>query len=100
MNIRFEHASVEDADALISVQDKSFYADFTRYGVCPGYNRSHDSMVESIVRNHVYKILHDDTVIGDIIIRDNGNEDYYLGCICVIPEYENQGVGQAAMRFI
>lgn len=100
MNIQFEHAVLEDADTLISVQNKSFYSDFIKYGVCPGYNRSHDSMVESISRNNVYKILCDGIVVGDIIVRDNGNGNYYLGCICVIPDYENNGIGQLAMKFI
>jgi len=100
MNIQFDRAALEDADALISVQDQSFYSDFIKYGICPGYNRTHDSMVESISRNHVYKILYDGTVIGDIIVRDSGNGDYFLGCICVIPDYENKGIGQLAMRFI
>ena len=100
MNIQFERASLEDVDILISVQNQSFYSDFVKYGVCPGYNRSRDSMMESISRNHVYNILCDGIVVGDIIARDNDNGDYYLGCICVIPDYENKGIGQAAMDFI
>ncbi len=71
MNIQFERASLEDADILISVQNKSFYSDFIKYGVCPGYNRTHDSMVERISQNHVYKILCNGIVIGDIAVRDN-----------------------------
>ena len=57
-------------------------------------------MTESIARNYVFKILCDGMVVGDVIVKDNGNEDYYLGCLCVIPDYENRGIGQAAMRFI
>ena len=100
MHIQFESASLEDADILISVQNQSFHSDFVQYGVCPGYNRSHDSMVESISLHHVYKILCDGTVVGDIIVRDKGNETFYLGCICVIPGYENKGIGQLAMQFV
>ena len=100
MTIQFERAVLEDADALISVQNQSFYSDFIKYGVCPGYNRSHDSMVESISRNNVYKILCDSIVVGDIIVKDSGNGNYFLGCLCVIPDYENKGIGQHAMKFI
>jgi ribosomal protein S18 acetylase RimI-like enzyme len=25
---------------------------------------------------------------------------YYLGCLCVIPPYENKGIGKEAIRFI
>ncbi len=100
MNIQFERAVIEDADILISVQNQSFYSDFVKYGVCPGYNRSHDSMVESISNSIVYKILCDDNVVGDFIIKNNGDGDYYLGCFCVTPDYENKGIGQLAMNFI
>ena len=100
MNITFERALIEDADALICVQDKSFYHDFMKYGVCPGYNRSHDSMVDSILKNYVYKIQLNDIVIGDIIIKDCGDENCHLGGICVDPDYENKGIGQMAMKFI
>jgi ribosomal protein S18 acetylase RimI-like enzyme len=100
VNIQFERAVPGDADLLISVQNQSFYSDYIKYGFCPGYNRSRDSMVESILNRIVYKILCDGTVVGDIIIRDNSNGDYYLGCICVIPDYENKGIGQTAMNFI
>jgi len=100
MLIQFERALLEDADILISVQNKSFYSDYIKYGSCPGYNRSRNSMEESILNRIVYKILCDKTVVGDIIIRDDGESNYYLGCICVIPDYENQGIGQIAMSFI
>lgn len=100
MNIQFARAALEDADTLISVQDQSFYSDFIKYGICPGYNRSRDSMAESISRNFVYKILSDDVVVGDIIVKDNGNADYFLGCICIVPDYENKGIGQLALSFI
>ena len=100
MHIRFEHAVSDDADTLIAVQNQAFYSDFIQYGVCPGYNRSHDSMIASISRRHVYKILCDEVVIGNIIVRDEGNGDYYLGCICIVPEHENKGIGQLAMQFI
>ena len=100
MKIEFERATLADVDALIDVQNKSFYADFAKYGTCPGYNRSHTSMAESISQYYVYKIICDGIVVGDIIVRDNGNGDYFLGCICVIPAYENKGIGQLAMAFI
>ena len=100
MNIRFERADLADVDALIAVQNKSFFADFIQYGICPGYNRSHESMAYSICKRHVYKILCDDTVVGDIIVRDCGEGSYHLGCLCVIPEYENRGIGRRAMAFI
>jgi ribosomal protein S18 acetylase RimI-like enzyme len=57
-------------------------------------------MASSISLHHVYKILCNDIVVGDIIVRDKHDGNYYLGCICVIPAYENKGIGQLAMQFM
>ena len=100
MDVQFEQAFLEDADILISVQNQGFYADFIKYGVCPGYNHTRERMAEIISIRHVYKILCDGIVVGDIIVRDDGDGNYYLGCICIIPDYENRGIGQLAMNFI
>ena len=100
MDIQFERAVLEDTDALITVQNQSFHSDFIKYGVCPGYGRSHDNMAESVSSHFVYKILSGGTIVGDIIVRDNGDGVYHLGCIRVIPDYENKGIGHLAMQFI
>lgn len=100
MNVSFITALQEDADALIAVQNRCFHADYIRYGVCPGYGRSRGSMLESIANRIVYKILLDGELAGDLIVRSEGGGDYYLGCVCVIPEYENRGIGSQAMAFL
>ncbi len=100
MDIQFERASLEDADILISVQNQSFFSDFNKYGVCPGYNQSYDTMARNITDNYTYKILCDGSVVGDIIVRDQGSGDCHIKCLCVIPEYENKGIGQSAMKFV
>jgi ribosomal protein S18 acetylase RimI-like enzyme len=100
MNVEFICAEPEDADALIAVQDQSFFIDYVRYGVCPGYGRSRESMLKSINTRIVYKIVCDGTLVGDLIVRDEGGGAYRLGCICVIPAYENRGIGQLAMAFL
>ncbi|HPF86770.1 MAG TPA: GNAT family N-acetyltransferase [Candidatus Limiplasma sp.] len=100
MDVQFLRAVPEDADRLIAVQDQSFYADYVKYGVCPGYRRTRESMLESISRRIVYKIQCDGNIVGDIIVRDEGGGAYYLGCLCVIPTYENRGIGQLALAFL
>ena len=98
--VHFQRAVPQDADTLILVQNQSFYADYVKYGTCPGYGRTKDSMEESISRHFVYKILWDDLVVGDIIVKDNGEGHYHLGGICVVPQWEGRGIGQAAMKFL
>jgi len=100
MNIRFERADFEDIDILIEVQNQSFYADFVKYGTCPGYKKSRERMTKIISEHFVYKILCDDIVVGDVIVRNPAPTHYNLSCLCVVPEFENKGIGQSAMRFI
>ncbi len=100
MKIKFKRAIIDDIDKLINVQNQSFYADFIKYGECPGYNHSKESMNNIILNRITYKIIYNNQIVGDIIVKDNHDSTFYLGCICVIPEYENKGIGQEAIMFI
>ncbi|MDS0528494.1 GNAT family N-acetyltransferase [Clostridium sp. SHJSY1] len=103
MKIKFEKAVIEDAEEIIKVRNKSFYKDYVKYGGCPGYNNTKESMVNIISNTKdrwVFKIISNNEVIGNISVKDNHDSTYYLSCLCVIPEYENKGIGQDAIRFI
>ena len=99
MKIEFEKASVDDVDELINVRNQSFYEDYVKYGECPGYNLTKETMTEIILNRIVYKIICNNQIVGSISIMDNNDNTYYIGCLCVIPEYENKGIGQKALRF-
>ncbi|OPJ63801.1 GNAT family N-acetyltransferase [Clostridium oryzae] len=100
MEIKFERAAAEDAETLIDVRNKSFYEDYIRYGMCPGYNISKEHMIDSISSTIAYKIVCNNQVIGNIGIKDNQDSNYYIGCLCVIPDYQNKGIGQKAINFV
>lgn len=100
MEITFEKATINDCDDLINVRNQSFYEDFIKYGECPGYNCSKESMTNCILNRISYKIMCNNQIIGNISATDNHNSTYHLGCLCVIPEFENKGIGQKALKFI
>lgn len=100
MEIKFERAKLDDVEALINVRNQCFYEDYVKYGECPGYNNTIESMTGAILNRIAYKIISNDQIIGNIGIRDNNDSTYYLGCLCVIPRYENKGIGQEAIKFI
>jgi len=100
MRIQFQRATAADVDQLIEVQNKSFYSDYMKYGECPGYHHTKESMTDIVQNRIVYKMICDDQTVGDIIVRDNEDHTYFLGCLCVIPEYENQGIGQQAIHYL
>ena len=100
MEIKFERATINDTETLINVRNQCFYADYIKYGECPGYNISKEDMTNSIINRIAYKIICNNQVVGNISLTDNKDGTYYLGCLCVIPDYENKGIGQDAIRFI
>jgi len=100
MNIKFQRATIDDSDELIKVRNQSFYEDYVKYGECPGYNTSKETMANTILNKIVYKIICDNQIIGSISVKDNYDSTYHLGCLSVIPDYENKGIGQEAIRFI
>lgn len=100
MNITFIRAKPCDAADLVKVYDAAFYADFVRFSYCPGYGKSVESMIESIKETEKYAISFGDRIIGAVSLRKIGENEYYIGCLAVVPEFQHQGIGQAAIRFV
>ena len=100
MNIQFKLAEEKDILELIQVQNEAFYTDYLIYGRSPEYKRSYESMLNDVVKNIVYKIVIDDKLVGDIIVKNQGQGTYTLDSLCVIPQFENRGIGKAAIQFI
>ncbi|GFP75326.1 GNAT family N-acetyltransferase [Clostridium fungisolvens] len=102
MEIKFEIANIEDAEVLVEVRNLSFFSDYIKYGECPGYNISIESMTNTLLNTKIksYKIFSDEKVVGNISVRENNDNTCYIGCLCVIPSYENRGIGQHAIRFV
>lgn len=100
MDVTIARASISDAKRLIEVYNLSFYSDYVRYGECPGYQRTEDSMINSIQNCYVYKIIVNGRIVGAISVRNEKEGFYYLGALCVIPEYANKGIGKKAIAFL
>jgi ribosomal protein S18 acetylase RimI-like enzyme len=100
MEIRFEKAKLSDADELINIRNQSFYEDYVKYGECPGYNLNKENMTEIILNRILYNVICDNKIVGSISVKENKDDVYYIGCLCVIPEYENKGIGQETLKFI
>lgn len=99
-NIEFVRATGEDVYDLIKVQDMAFLKDHTKYGFCPGYGHTYESMSNIIYNGIVFKIMLDGSIVGDIIVSKKHEGNYFLGCLCVIPEYQNKGIGKAVINFV
>lgn len=98
MELQYRTAGKEDAELLISLYNRSFYADYLRHGECPAYGRSKERMEFSIGQYPKMIISCDGAPVGVISARDQGGGHIYLGCLCVIPEYQGRGIGTLAMK--
>jgi ribosomal protein S18 acetylase RimI-like enzyme len=100
MEITIERAKLEDALKLIDVQSLSFLEDFEKYGECPSYQEKPADMINMIKTAIIYKMIIDDKIIGDIIVRKRDDGSYYLRTIAVIPACQSLGIGTKAIDFI
>ena len=99
MNISFKKAGTEDASLLIGIYNASFYADYLRYGQCPAYGKTVEIMQQSILDFPKFLILCDGRPVGCISCRATENGVYEIGCLCVIPDFQEKGIGTAAIAF-
>jgi ribosomal protein S18 acetylase RimI-like enzyme len=100
MSLKYIKAKKEDADMLIEIYNASFYDDYIKYRECPAYGRTRERMEESIKKFPKLIIYSDDIQVGVISVENRGDGDYYLGCLCVIPQYQNKGIGTQAVKYM
>ena len=98
MELTYREAGIEDAALLIKIYNSSFYDDYIRYGYCPGYGKTKEQMEQSIAKYPKYIIMNDGLPVGVISFENKENGYYYLGCLCIIPEYQGMGIGTQAFR--
>jgi len=100
MKFECKRATFYDIDDIIYVQNKGFYQDYKKFGECPGYNPNRKSIMRALTRACVYLICVDDQVVGDAIVMKKSSGEYFLGGLCIIPEYQNKGIGHQVMEFL
>ena len=100
MDLEIKAATIEDAEVLVDIYNKAFYEDFVIYGQCPGYGRTVDDMIRSIKETSKYIAYIGSTAVGAISVLKKDDGLYYLGALCVIPEYQRKGIGYKLLEFI
>ena len=100
MSLKYIKAKKEDANMLIEIYNASFYDDYIKYGECPGYGKTKENMESSIEKFPKLIIYCDDIPVGVISVENRGKGEYYLGCLCVIPRYQNKGIGTQAVKYM
>lgn len=96
MFITYRKAVKEDAMLLIDIYNSAFYADFCKFGECPGYGKSKEAMERAIVNYPKYIIYADYIAVGAISWKEKDTGKYEIGSLCIIPEYQRKGIGTKA----
>lgn len=100
INLQYRRAEKSDAELLIDIYNSAFYDDYVRYGACPAYGRTVEQM-ENLIESFPKKIVFcDNTPVGVISVEEKGDGIYYIGCLCVVPEYQGKGIGTQAFRHL
>ncbi len=85
---------------LIDIYNAAFYSDYVKYGECPAYGRTRETMEKSIVHYPKFIILYDGEPVGCVSCKEVGARVYEVGCLCVVPAFQGKGIGTQAMKFI
>ena len=93
MTIDYRKAAQEDAQVLADIYNAAYYSDYVRYGACPGYGNTKESMEKSIIDFPKYVILCDNEPVGCISCKQVEGGLYEIGNLCIIPEYQGKGIG-------
>ena len=99
MDIQIKAATIEGAQVLVDIYNKAFYEDYVKYGECPGYGKSVSDMEKSINETLNYRAYDGENPVGAISVSKKDDGLYYLGALCVIPEYQRQGIGHKLLEF-
>ena len=106
MNIRFEHASFDDAPALTEIQIRAFDDDARRFGNQPdggppGYD-SVDAQCDLMRTARAYfKIIMDDQTVGGLVVFEHPEANLFeLSHLYIDPNFQDRGIGTQAMNLM
>lgn len=94
----YRQAELRDTEILIEIYHSAFYDDYLRYGQCPAYGHTKESMEQSL-RDYPKIIAYDHKkAVGVLSYRTEAPGTYYIGCLAVRKEEQGRGIGTALMR--
>jgi GNAT superfamily N-acetyltransferase len=99
--ISISPANADDAESLTAIQKQAFERLYKIYQDEGNPYLRGSNEIEYQVKNgivDIYKIFADDSLCGGISIRNNGNGEYYLHRIYVLPKLQGKGIAQKTIK--
>jgi len=109
--IQIIKATLEDAEELTRASRISFDDDTSTYGMGtsggpPGYDKVEKQKFWIKTTNY-YKFVLDNKIVGGMFLksglefdRPSSADNYYLIRLFILPDFQNQGIGTIALKFI
>lgn len=97
--MEYKYADIDDSKVLIEIYNSAFYDDYLRYGWCPAYGRTKESMEKSLMEYHKIIAYDQSKAVGVISYRIAEPGEYYIGCLGVIKEEQGRGIGTSLMKY-
>lgn len=98
MELVFKNADITNAEVLIDIYNSAFRDDHLRYGQCPAYGHTKESMERSVKDFPKIIAYSRDKAVGVISYKDEGQGKYYIGCLAVKKENQGRGIGSSLMN--
>ena len=99
MELIYKNAGINDAEALIDIYNSAFHDDYLRYGQCPAYGHTKESMERSVLDFPKIIAYDQGKPVGVISYKAEGPGKYYIGCLGVKKEVQGCGIGASLMKY-
>ena len=97
-DLEYRCADTSDAKLLVEIYNSAFYDDFIRYGQCQAYGRSEENMQKSILDYPKIIAYDQGKAVGVISYKEEAPGKYYIGCLAVVKEEQDRGIGTLLMK--
>ena len=97
-DLEYRCAETSDAKLLVEIYNSAFYDDFIRYGQCQAYGRSEENMQKSILDYPKIIAYDQGKAVGVISYKEEAPGKYYIGCLAVVKEEQDRGIGTLLMK--
>ncbi|MBI5351478.1 MAG: GNAT family N-acetyltransferase [Chloroflexi bacterium] len=100
MKTSLSPANKNDAELLTAIQVEAFSEQVKKYNFAPPGYDSIDFQIKSMKRYFYYKILHEDEIVGGIIVNRIAKNTCYILRIFIKRQRQNSGTGTQAMQLL
>ena len=90
MELVYRRAEKKDVQILIDIYNSAFYDDYMKYGECPAFGHTKESMEKNLEKYPKIIAYFQNVPVGVVSYQNRGDGEYYIGCLGVKKEHQGQ----------